>query len=243
MEGGVGQELPRILTASEAYGSQGHRYLLPERICDLFLEPRRLFAELRREPRVVGATLFASAGAALTPLILLFAGELDVPFWALALTALFQVGSLWLQMGTLAFVGMALGGLLVVGGRSHPMGALDLSYSHWFALAAHCSGIWIFFLPLQLALVLWTGALNLQPNLAAVFLTEPGMNEPGSLELSSFSRSFLSHLSLRSAVFVLLFGLGASVYTGVSALKTICSFAVLSVCVWFILSWFTSCAG
>jgi hypothetical protein len=198
----------------------GRDYPLLERAIDLFLAPRRLFAQMRRRPEAWGAMVLSAGVTAAAHLVTLPISGLELPTWLLAVTLFLGVLASWGHLCVAALSGLAFGGFA----------GIDLPFRTWLALAAHCSLVSVLVAPLQAAAILWTGDPDLQLSLED--LLRP--------EAAPLARSFLSHVSLQAAAFLSLFGLGTAELTGASRGKaygfTVGTWAGLR----FMLAWFTA---
>ena len=221
----------RAGSAELAGADEGARYPLPERCVDLLFEPRRLFRGLASAPRVWDAGLLSTAvNAALTGAGLLLLEPEDVAAAtgadlspALAALALgLRAGALWAFLATAALVGATFGGFVLA----------DAPYRAWLSLAAHCSLVAAVVGPVELALGAWSGdpAFALDLGLLASGEADPRLER------------LLSRLSLRTAAFLALFSLGASVLTGARWSRAAVFCAAAWAFLWALLSWIGGCA-
>jgi hypothetical protein len=208
-------------TASESGDDPPLRYPLLERAVDIFLRPRHLFREIKRQPRSLAATLLSTGILTVTGLLGIYTMQVRLSPGLVATTILLQGCVFWAYLGVVALSGMAFGGFT----------SIDLSYRHWFSLAAHCSLVNFFFLPLQLAAMLWTGD-------AAVQLSAADLIEAGGA-----TQGFLSRVSLRSLGFLMLFSLGASVFTGAHFTRAALFVITTWTGFWFMLAWLGACGS
>jgi hypothetical protein len=197
------------------------RYPLLERAVDIFLRPRHLFREIKRRPHSLTATLLSTGILIVTGLLGIYTMEVRLSPPLTGTMMVLQGCAFWAYLGVVALSGMAFGGFTSV----------DLSYRHWFALAAHCSLVNFLFLPLQLAAMLWTGDAEVQ--LSAADLIHAG----------GATRGFLSRVSLRSLGFLMLFSLGASVFTGAHFTRAALFVFTTWTAFWFMLAWLGACGS
>lgn len=207
-------------------------YPLLDRTLDLFFEPRRLFAGLRREPRVGDvlalSTLLCAGFAALSLWLAhhdraFVALGIDVPIAAQAGFVVLAAVWLWLYVGVAALLGLAFAGFVVE----------DVPYRHWLALAAHVSLVGAAVVPVEFAASALAGWPEPSVSLALV----------ADLPEHSAVRAFLSRVSLRSAVFLAVFSAGAAAFTG-ARWRTAAAFQLGAwSLLWLMLSWLGSRGG
>lgn len=215
--------------ALDAPDGSDRPYPLVERVFDLFLEPRRLFAELARRPRFAGAAVAATAASIAFSVATMVLTEPppeldtpDLPGWTFAVVVVLGATALWAYLAVSALLGMAFAGFA----------GADLPYRHWLALAAHCSLVSLLVVPLQIAGVLLTGDAGLQLGLADLTGREEGLLE-----------SLLGRVTLRTGAYLALFSYGASVFTGASWARAAIFLCGVWASTWLALSWLTVATG
>lgn len=204
-------------------------YSLLDRSLDLFFEPTRLFAGLRREPRIADALALSTALCAGFAALSLWLAHrdrafarlgLEVPLAAQAGFVALAAAWLWLYVAVAALVGLAFSGFVV----------RDVPYRHWLALAAHVSLVAAALIPVEFAAAALGGWP--EPSLSLALLADAPEH--------SATEAFLSRVSLRSVVFLVVFSAGAAAFTG-SAWRTAAGFQLGAwSLLWLMLSWLGS---
>ncbi len=204
-------------------------YPLVERVLDLFFEPRRLFEELARRPRFVGAAVAATAASITFSVATLVLTEpppeVDAPDlsgWTFAAVVVLGVIAVWAYLAVNALLAMAFGGFA----------GTDLPYRHWVALAAHCSLVSLAIVPLQIAGALLSGDGGFQLGLADL-----APQHEGAL------KSLLDRVTLRTGAYLALFSYGSSVFTGASWARAAIFLCGVWISVWLALAWLTASTG